>query len=116
MLRIRLSIGNYFFIWDIGKGGNEDGNKNGNETTGNTHQNNCCRDLSDHDCRQRIGKYPADQRYRHRSGIGCLSEFVCTRRIDVFDLGRHLPFVGWSCALPIRLIPRGQEQGENGTA
>ena len=49
-------------------------------------------------------------------GIGFLSEFVCTRRIDVFDLGRHLPFVGWSCALPIRLIPRGQEQGENGTA
>lgn len=61
----------------------------------------------DHDRRQRIGKHPADQRHRHGCGIGFLSEPVCARRIDVFDLGCYLFVVVGLYALPIRCFPRG---------
>ena len=53
------------------------------------------------------GKHPADQRHRHGCGIGFLSELVCTCRIDVFDLGRHLSVVGGLYALPIRHYSKG---------
>lgn len=96
-----------FLIRKNGRGGNKYGNKSRNETTGNTHQNHRRCDVSDYGYRQRIGKHPADQRHRHRSGIGFLSELVCTCRIDVFDLGRHLFVAVGLYALPIRFVPRG---------